>query len=146
MLTQILIGCALIIVTVLLHALGMSVSLRFLKRAIEMELDMASLWVRALVIAAVVLILLAAILFEAGVWAATYSALGAISDLEEALYFSMVTYTTLGYGDVVLDEQWRLLASIEAANGLIIFAWSTALIVLALGRISRLIRDLKAMD
>ena len=146
MLTQILIGCALIIVTVLLHALGMSVSLRFLKRAIEMELDMASLWVRALVITAVVLILLAATLFEAGVWAATYSALGAISDLEEALYFSMVTYTTLGYGDVVLDEQWRLLASIEAANGLIIFAWSTALIVLALGRISRLIRDLKAMD
>jgi len=146
MLTQILIGGALIVVTVLIHALGMSASLRFLKRAVEKKVGMASLWFRALVIAAVVLILLAATLFEAGIWAATYGVLGAIPEVEEALYFSMVTYTTLGYGDVVLDEQWRLLASIEAANGLIIFAWTTALIVLALGRVSRLIRDLKTMD
>jgi hypothetical protein len=40
----------------------------------------------------------------------------------------MVTFTTLGYGDVVLTGQWRTLASIQAANGVIIFGWTTALI------------------
>ena len=41
----------------------------------------------------------------------------------------MVTFTTLGYGDVLLDEEWRLLASFEAANGIIIFGWTTAIII-----------------
>jgi hypothetical protein len=40
----------------------------------------------------------------------------------------MVTFTTLGFGDVVLAGQWRTLASIQAANGVIIFGWTTALI------------------
>ena len=44
------------------------------------------------------------------------------------IYFSMVTFTTLGFGDVVLTGQWRTLASIQAANGVIIFGWTTALI------------------
>jgi hypothetical protein len=68
-------------------------------------------------------------LFEALIWALTYLAVGAISGLEEALYFSTVTYTTLGYGDVLLDQSWRLLASFQAANGIIMFGWTTALIV-----------------
>jgi hypothetical protein len=41
----------------------------------------------------------------------------------------MVTFTTLGYGDVVLDQQWRLLASFEAANGIIMFGWTTAIVM-----------------
>jgi hypothetical protein len=40
----------------------------------------------------------------------------------------MVTYTTLGYGDVVLSGEWRTLAAIQAGNGVIIFGWTTALI------------------
>ena len=49
----------------------------------------------------------------------------ALPDLETAFYFSMVTFTTLGFGDVVLTGQWRTLASIQAANGVIIFGWTT---------------------
>ena len=52
----------------------------------------------------------------------------ALPDIETAMYFSMVTFTTLGYGDVVLVGRWRMLASIQAANGVIIFGWTTALI------------------
>ena len=48
---------------------------------------------------------------------------------EDALYFSMVTFTTVGYGDVILDERWRLLAAFEAANGIIIFGLTTAVVV-----------------
>ena len=82
-----------------------------------------------MLISALVLMMFYASLFEALIWALTYLAVGAISGLEEALYFSTVTYTTLGYGDVLLDQSWRLLASFQAANGIIMFGWTTALIV-----------------
>jgi hypothetical protein len=65
------------------------------------------------------------------VWALFYLVnplITALPDLETAFYFSMVTFTTLGYGDVVLTGPWRTLASIQAANGVIIFGWTTALI------------------
>ncbi|MGD9059957.1 MAG: ion channel [Desulfobacterales bacterium] len=72
-----------------------------------------------------------AIVIEVGLWALLYlfnPSITALPDLETAFYFSMVTFTTLGYGDVVLTGQWRTLASIQAANGVIIFGWTTALI------------------
>ena len=47
---------------------------------------------------------------------------------EAALYFSTSSFTTVGFGDVYLDENWRLLSSFEAANGFILFGWSTAFI------------------
>ena len=75
----------------------------------------------------IVLIMFAASLIEVLAWALTFMCLGAIEKLEEALYFSTVTFTTLGYGDITLSETYRLLASVEAANGIIIFGWSTAI-------------------
>ena len=64
---------------------------------------------------------------------------------EEALYFSTVTYTTLGYGDVILDERWRLLGSFEAANGIVMFGWTTALIFVAIRRFSRQLPRLREL-
>jgi len=60
----------------------------------------------------------------------------AIEQLETALYFSMVTFTTLGYGDVTMSPDWRLLASFEAANGIIMFGWTTALIAAVIQRLA----------
>jgi len=68
---------------------------------------------------------------EAGIWAAVYMyypSMTSMFDAQSAFYFSMVTYTTLGYGDIVLTGNWRVLSAIEAANGIIIFGWTTALI------------------
>ena len=53
----------------------------------------------------------------------------ALPTLDDAVYFSLVTFTTLGYGDITLDEKWRVLAAFEAANGIIMFGWTTAIIV-----------------
>jgi hypothetical protein len=72
-----------------------------------------------------------AIVLEAWLWALIYlfnPLITALPDMETAFYFSMVTFTTLGYGDVTLTGEWRTLASIQAANGVIIFGWTTALI------------------
>ena len=68
-------------------------------------------------------------------WGILYLSAGAIEGVEKAFYFSMVTYTSLGYGDVVLEKPWRLLASFQAANGVIVFGWTTALIFAAVHRV-----------
>ena len=68
---------------------------------------------------------------EVLLWAGFYwfhPAFASFPDLETAVYFSMVTFTAVGYGDVVITGPWRILAGIEAANGVIIFGWTTALL------------------
>ena len=64
------------------------------------------------------------------IWGALfyYLAPDALPTFEAALYFSTSSFTTVGFGDVYLDKTWRLLSSFEAANGFILFGWSTAFI------------------
>jgi hypothetical protein len=64
-------------------------------------------------------------------WALLYMALGAFEDFETAMYFSGVTFTSLGYGDVVLNGRLRLLGPLQAANGLMMFGITTALFIAA---------------
>ena len=66
---------------------------------------------------------------EAWGWAALFMVLGEFRDISTALYFSVVTSTTLGYGDVTLSESWRLLGTFEAMGGLILFGASTAFLI-----------------
>ena len=70
-------------------------------------------------------------LTEALIWAVVYLILPDtpnISTFEEAVYFSLVTFTTLGYGDITLGPEWRLLSGAEAVNGILLAGWSTALL------------------
>lgn len=69
-----------------------------------------------------------------GAWAALFVATGAIPDWSTAFYFSEVTYTTTGYGDVVLPEQWRRLAGAEALTGILMSGMSTAFFFMVLNR------------
>jgi hypothetical protein len=63
------------------------------------------------------------------VWAVTFYLAGVFKAFEPALYFSLVTFSTLGFGDIILDEKWRILSGLTAANGLLSFGWSTAYMV-----------------
>lgn len=74
-------------------------------------------------------------------YAALYRLLGETRTFEEALYFSTVTFASLGYGDIVLSPRWRLLSAIEAANGVILFAWSTAFLLTITRRLNILEHD-----
>lgn len=70
-----------------------------------------------------------------------YLVLEAMPDFETALYFSTASFTTLGYGDVVLSPRWRTLGAIEGANGLLLFGWSTAFLTSVTGRLRMLEHD-----
>ena len=63
---------------------------------------------------------------ETCIWAAFYSWRGLFANYETSLYFSLSTYTTIGYGDVVLPEKWRLLGALEGISGVLLCGLSTA--------------------
>jgi voltage-gated potassium channel len=67
--------------------------------------------------------------FEAAVWAEFYLIQHCFSDRETAYYFSLKSYTTVGYGDIVILPPWRLMGSLEAMTGVLLFGWSTAILV-----------------
>lgn len=62
-------------------------------------------------------------------WALVLMATGAVAGLEPALYFALVAFTTVGFGDMTLTVDWRLLSALIAANGFLLFGWSTAYMV-----------------
>ena len=128
MLMNILIAAFIIIATVVIHAGMMILALRgFEKHVGGLRQRLGQTYFYR--VGGVVLLMFLASLIEVLVWAIAYLALNAIEGFEQAFYFSMVTFTTLGYGDIVLQERWRLLASFEAANGIIIFGWTTAIVM-----------------
>ena len=85
---------------------------------------------RRLAVIAVGAMLTAATLFlDILLWAWVYRFVGAINGLEASLYFSGITFTTVGYGDITLAKCWQLLSVGEAVNGVLMAGWSAALLI-----------------
>ena len=129
MLIQIILGSMMVVITTMIQGMFMFVGVERLRDHLSRSRTKSRLQ-STLKIAVFVLWLFLATILEIWAWATLYLVLGAIGSLEQALYFSTVTFTTLGYGDITLDD-WRLLSSFEAANGLLMFGWSTALVFVA---------------
>ena len=130
MLAQIILGAAMIVIITLIQGVFTMLGIERLRDHLERRTT-KSLVHSTLKLAVFVLWLFLATIIEVWTWATLYLALGAIGTLEKAVYFSTVTFTTLGFGDVTLDEEWRLLSAFEAANWLLMFGWSTALVFAA---------------
>jgi len=125
MLINIAIASFLMVLTTVIHTGGMLLAMHIAQMKYQWQ------HLHVFRIGFIILLMFFASLLEVLVWAVTFVLLNAIEKIDQALYFSMVTFTTLGYGDVVLDERWRLLGSFEAANGIILFGWTTAIVLYA---------------
>ena len=135
---KIAIGLGMMVLTIIIHALFMVGGVKVARWRRSRFGDVGKEMVRAVLLSVLTVWMFLAIILEAGLWALLYlfdPLITALPDLETAFYFSMVTFTTLGFGDVVLTGPWRMLASIQAANGVIIFGWTTALIFYFIQRI-----------
>ena len=128
-LRQLLIGSAVIALIVGLQAELFSIYSR--------RFEGVLLWLRplfrrftntAMTVASILFILLV-ITCEVWIWALVLWGVGAVHALEPALYFALVCFSTLGLGDITLGQDWRLLSAMIAANGFLMFGWSTAYIV-----------------
>lgn len=137
MMTQLFIGGLLIAMTVSVQALFFGGAIMVLNRFGGTLAKPPIIRKTILSLIAVVLWLMAGHSVGAWIWALSYMVVGAIDALEPALYFSLVTFTTLGYGDITLSSDWRLLSAINAANGLLVFGLSTAFLVEFLSQVTR---------
>jgi hypothetical protein len=86
---------------------------------------------RVVAMNSVVIGIFAVLTVEVWLWAACYRLLGVVSDFPTALYFSTITFSTVGYGDVVPDHAWRLFAALEGVDGFLLIGWSTAYLIAA---------------
>ena len=80
----------------------------------------------------IMVLLLFAGMLQMAAWAVLYRMLGQFEDFETALYFSGVTFTSLGYGDLTLPKRLRILSAMEAADGLMMFGVISAVFMHAL--------------
>ena len=80
----------------------------------------------------VMVLLLFSVMFQMAGWALLFLLLGQFEDFETALYFSGVTFTSLGYGDITLPERVRILSAMEAADGLLMFGIISAVFMSAM--------------
>jgi hypothetical protein len=134
---QLLLGSAIISVTILIHV-GFTV-------AAEWGLTREHIWPgqRAgpfrfvVLLVGMTLWLLGSMTVAVWLWAFCLRGLDVLHDMETAVYFSLVSFTTLGFGDIILDKQWRILSGLMAANGLLIFGLTTAVLVDFLSRFRR---------
>jgi len=131
---QMLLGSAMIILTTVIQGGFTIAGIEMLRRRVTRQV-VGSDFRTTLLLSYFVLWLFLATVLEVWAWAVLYLLIGALGSVEEAAYFSTATFTTLGYGDLTLDEQWRLLSSFEGANGLLMFGWSTALIFAAVQKV-----------
>lgn len=127
--SQLMLGAILISISVVFHVVTLIFLFDTLKKVLpHVEHLHRIARVTMLMVGSVVVIILIHTV-EAWTWAAVYLYLGEFDNLQQSLYFSVVTATTLGYGDIVLSERWQLLATFEAMGGLILFGVSTAFLL-----------------
>ena len=122
MLPKLLIAWGLMAVCVAIHATGVTAAMRREARQIRAAQSFLSATRLFVALAGWIIFLH---LFEITAWALIYAWRDAMPDLQTALYFSAVTYTTTGYGDFVLPQEWRLVGGIEALTGILMCGWST---------------------
>jgi Ion channel len=127
MLPQFLVGGGTSLVNITIHALVMTIVVRVARTTGMKKISHPSLFLIAVMIPTVS-VLMVTHAFEVIVWSLTYSIVGAAPTDANLVYFAFVNYTTLGYGDVLPVERWRLLGPMTAMNGVLLFGWSTAVI------------------
>jgi hypothetical protein len=142
MLKQLILSSMIMVLTIAVQASFISMAMVALKRMAPWFNKRPHLPRTIIALSGVALWLMAAHSINVWLWAGTFFRNDVFSTLEEALYFSVVSFTTLGFGDVLLPQEWRLLAGLCAANGLLIFGLSTAFLVEFYSRLMRLQKGL----
>jgi hypothetical protein len=124
MLSKLLVAWALMALCVVVHAMGMTALLPWVNRwAARIN---ARYWFSTWMLVRTAGLIILLHLIEIAIWAFFYAWDHGMPDLQSAFYFSAVTYTTTGYGDLVLPNEWRLVGGVEALTGILMCGWSAA--------------------
>jgi voltage-gated potassium channel Kch len=130
MILNLCIGTIVISLTVVIHTFGL-IAITHVTARLGALFRMHGRRSRILAMISVVMGLFAVMTAEVWLWGGIYRLLGIFNDFETALYFSTITFSTVGYGDVVPAHDWRVLAALEGINGFLLIGWSTAYLIAA---------------
>jgi hypothetical protein len=126
----IIIGIGIIAINLVIQGLGNIFWLRKISSSIKNENSISNIKILKVLLFSILLFTLIHVVHSL-IWAFCYSFIpqtaSQFSNFSETIYFSMVTFTTLGYGDISLISDWRLLSGLEAINGIMLIGWSTAM-------------------
>ncbi|MGI9462741.1 MAG: ion channel [Aestuariivirgaceae bacterium] len=136
MIKQLFIGSLVIAATVAVHAEMLALMSRNSPRLMQLARAHLRRFSNTGFITVGVLYILLAHTIEVWLWAFVLMVTGAVAGLEPAVYFSLVSFTTLGFGDITLSTEWRLMSALIGANGFLLFGWSTAYMVELIRRTS----------
>jgi Ion channel len=134
MFSQLLIAWGLMALCVVVHAIGVSSAVRWLRAPLS---GSHPFWRGTALFVGLAGWIVLLHLIEITAWALCYVRAGAMPDLQSALYFSAVTYTTTGYGDLLPPPDWRLVGGIEALTGILMCGWSTGFFFAVVTRMFR---------
>ncbi|PYB73308.1 MULTISPECIES: potassium channel family protein [Rhizobium] len=128
--TNLALGTLMISLTVVIHTLGL-IAITHVMSWVTDRVRLHGHRSRMLAMNTVVIGVFAVLTTEVWLWAASFTLIGVVDDFETALYFSTITFSTVGYGDVVPHPEWRMLAALEGVNGFLLIGWSTAYLIAA---------------
>ena len=137
MASELALATLMVVLTVVIHAAGLYALTRVMrledrKEAIARIHPMSLRGFAATLVAILGIFVLHGV--EIWLYAFLYTFLGAIGTLRDAVYFSIITYGAIGYGDAQMAEEWRLVSAIEGINGIVLIGWSTAFFITVIGR------------
>jgi len=131
------VGASAVVGTIFIHALALGATVNFVRHQKRLGHAGASFWSSVRIVALAILFALVAHLIEIALWAGLFVICGEFPDFGTAYYHSAVNYTTLGYGDLIMSPSWRLLGPLEAANGMLMFGVSAAIVFAVIQQLIR---------
>lgn len=136
MFINLLLGCATVIISMGIQVAVVVMMIRYLLRKLSStDQKTIGFGLDTYVISVVLLILFVGHLFQIAIWAALFMYLGEFADILTAFYHSAVNFASLGYGDIVMSEKWRLLGALEASNGVLMFGLSAGTLLAVMTRL-----------
>ncbi len=130
-------GIIVVLCTIMIHALALGATVTLVRREQRIGHAGESFGSDLAIVVVAILIAFAAHLIEMAVWAGLFLICGEFATFGAAFDHSAVNYTTLGYGNVVMTPSWRLLGPLEAADGMLMFGVTTAMIFAVIQRLLR---------
>ncbi|MDX2478342.1 MAG: ion channel [Gammaproteobacteria bacterium] len=136
MLTNFLLGLPTMVLCLMLQTVLLVIVIRYLYNHSDL-LEVASLWSSLVVINGVMLLLVIGNLGQIAIWALMFQMLDEFDEFGIAFYHSAVNFGSLGYGDIVMTEEHKLLGALEAINGVLMIGVSTAALMTVFQSVTR---------
>lgn len=130
MIISLLLGSFTVIVTMSIQVVFVVMMIRYLIKTIARDDRIEHhIGFDAFVIGTVMLVLFAGHLAQIVIWGMLFLLLDEFDSFSTAVYHSAVNFSSLGYGDIVMSDRWRILGPLEASNGVLMFGLSTGTIL-----------------